>query len=41
MAEIVLETERLTKQFGRLTAVKEVNLRVKAGTLHALIGPNG
>ncbi len=41
MAEILLETKQLTKQFGRLVAVKEVNLQVIKGRLHALIGPNG
>lgn len=37
----LLETRRLTKQFGRLTAVREVDLCVVAGERHALIGPNG
>ncbi len=37
----LLETRGLTKQFGRLTAVREVDLGVAAGERHALIGPNG
>ncbi|WP_445242164.1 ABC transporter ATP-binding protein [Methylovirgula sp. 4M-Z18] len=31
----------MTKQFGAFTAVKDVNLTVRRGTIHALIGPNG
>jgi branched-chain amino acid transport system ATP-binding protein len=37
----LLETEKLTKSFGALTAVNAVSLRVEAGTLHSIIGPNG
>ena len=36
-----LECERLTKRFGGLEAVKQVNLRVEAGERRAIIGPNG
>jgi branched-chain amino acid transport system ATP-binding protein len=39
--EIILKTENLTKEFGGLIAVNDVNLQVKRGTIHALIGPNG
>jgi len=39
--DIILETEGLTKEFGGLVAVNDVNLRVKRQTIHALIGPNG
>jgi branched-chain amino acid transport system ATP-binding protein len=37
----ILETRVLTKHFGHLTAVDEMNLRVTSGERHALIGPNG
>jgi len=37
----LLETERVTRRFGRLTAVKDVSLRVERGELRAIIGPNG
>ncbi|MBV0900267.1 ABC transporter ATP-binding protein [Haloarcula salina] len=37
----VLETERLTKQFGGLTAVDEVDLAIEQGEGVSLIGPNG
>ncbi len=36
-----LQTEKLTKSFGALTAVNEVSLDIEAGTLHSIIGPNG
>jgi branched-chain amino acid transport system permease protein len=39
--EIALATERLTLRFGGLTAVDNVRLQVRPGTVHALIGPNG
>ncbi|MBK8908771.1 MAG: ABC transporter ATP-binding protein [Rhodospirillales bacterium] len=41
MAEVILETKGLTKQFAGFVAVNGVNLRVVKGTIHALIGPNG
>ena len=37
----ILETEKLTKSFGALTAVNGVSLRIEAGSLHSIIGPNG
>ena len=37
----ILQTERLTKSFGALAAVKDVSLAVEAGSLHSIIGPNG
>jgi branched-chain amino acid transport system ATP-binding protein len=37
----LLETRALTKRFGGLTAVDEVDLRVASGEIRALIGPNG
>src|SRR6266508_6194913 len=40
-SETVLETEGLTKEFAGFVAVRDVNLRVERGTIHALIGPNG
>lgn len=38
---IILEARGLTKEFKGFVAVKEVNLQVRRGTIHALIGPNG
>jgi branched-chain amino acid transport system ATP-binding protein len=41
MADWILETRNLSKEFNGFLAVSDVNLRVKAGHIHALIGPNG
>jgi len=41
MSGIILRTENLTKSFGGLVAVSNVNLKVVQGTVHAIIGPNG
>ena len=41
MAENLLETAGLTKEFSGFVAVDDVALGVQAGTIHALIGPNG
>ncbi|BCH23882.1 ABC transporter ATP-binding protein [Mesorhizobium sp. L-8-10] len=40
-ADYVLEARGLTKVFGGFAAVKDVNLSVRRGAIHALIGPNG
>jgi len=39
--EIILQTRGLTKDFKGFTAVSDVDLAVRRGTIHALIGPNG
>lgn len=41
MADYILETRKLTKEFKGFTAVSDVNLKVERGHIHALIGPNG
>jgi len=41
VGDIVLATEGLTKEFRGFVAVKDVNLSVARGSIHALIGPNG
>jgi branched-chain amino acid transport system ATP-binding protein len=41
LAETILETRGLTKEFRGFTAVQGVDLRVRRGAIHALIGPNG
>lgn len=38
---LLLETKRLTKKFGGLTAVNRVDLSIEEGKITALIGPNG
>ncbi|HWQ77615.1 MAG TPA: branched-chain amino acid ABC transporter ATP-binding protein/permease, partial [Anaerovoracaceae bacterium] len=39
--ENILEVKNLTRRFGGLTAVGNLDLTVKRGTVHSLIGPNG
>jgi len=39
--EIVLETKALTKRFGGLIAVSQLDLVVKKGKISSIIGPNG
>jgi len=41
LSDVILETSGLTKEFRGFVAVAGVDLRVRAGTIHALIGPNG
>jgi branched-chain amino acid transport system ATP-binding protein len=41
VADYILETENLTKEFRGFVAVNDVALKVKRHTIHALIGPNG
>src|SRR5262245_39494788 len=37
----LLEATRITKRFGSLVAVHQVDVRIEPGTIHAMIGPNG
>ena len=39
--DVILETRGLTKEFRGFVAVRNVDLRVRRSTIHALIGPNG
>ncbi|NLD59752.1 MAG: ABC transporter ATP-binding protein [Clostridiales bacterium] len=39
--EVVLKLSALTKRFGGLTAVRELDLEVREGEICALVGPNG
>ena len=41
VAEPILETKGMTREFRGFVAVNDVNLCVMPGTIHALIGPNG
>jgi branched-chain amino acid transport system ATP-binding protein len=41
MAKAVLETTNLTKAFGGLVAVDDVNFKLNEGELRGIIGPNG
>jgi ABC-2 type transport system ATP-binding protein len=39
--EWIIETERLSRRFGDLVAVKDVSLRVRRGEIFGVLGPNG
>ena len=41
VAEPILRTEKLTRHYGGLKALTEVDFRVEPGKLHSVIGPNG
>jgi branched-chain amino acid transport system ATP-binding protein len=41
VAEVLLETDRLSRHFGALAAVDNVSLRFADREVHAIIGPNG
>lgn len=41
MGEVVLETQGLTKRFGRRTAVDKLSLHVERGDIYGFLGPNG
>lgn len=37
----IVETDKLTKKFGKQTAVKEVNINIRKGEIYGLVGRNG
>jgi ABC-2 type transport system ATP-binding protein len=37
----ILETKQLTRRYGQLTAVDEINISVQEGEIFGLLGPNG
>lgn len=41
MTDVAIVTEKLTRQFGSLTAVDGVDLKVAAGQFFGFLGPNG
>jgi branched-chain amino acid transport system ATP-binding protein len=41
MSDYILEARNITKQFGGLTAVNDVDFSVPRGGIVAIIGPNG
>ena len=41
MEEYLLETVRLTKQYGGVRALSDVSIQLEAGLIHALVGENG
>src|SRR6202162_5771372 len=41
MPEMAIQTQKLTRKFGNLTAVDGVDLQVTAGQFFGFLGPNG
>ena len=41
MSDYILEMKNITKEFPGVKALDNVNLKVKQGTIHALVGENG
>ena len=41
MGDFILEARSLSKEFGGFAAVRDVDLAIRRGSIHALIGPNG
>ncbi|MCW3128836.1 MAG: ATP-binding cassette domain-containing protein [Methanophagales archaeon] len=41
MNEHVIQTTNLTKQYGELKAVDNINLSIRSGEIFGLLGPNG
>ncbi len=41
MSDFILEATDLSRSFGGFMAVRNVNLKIARGSIHALIGPNG
>ena len=41
MTDAAIVTDKLTRRFGALTAVDNVDLRVTAGQFFGFLGPNG
>lgn len=39
--KIILQTESLSKSFGKFEALRDASLTVREGKAHAIIGPNG
>lgn len=41
MSDVILQTQNLTKRFGRRIAVDKLNLHVERGDIYGFLGPNG
>ncbi|KEO82461.1 ATP-binding cassette domain-containing protein [Tumebacillus flagellatus] len=41
MSEMVIQTQQLTRRYGRQVSVADVNLQVPQGSIYGFLGPNG
>ena len=41
MPELILQTHKLNKQYGKISAVQDLDLTIHAGQVFGLLGPNG
>lgn len=41
MKELILEIKKMSKKFGPIVALKDVDLQIRRGQIHGLIGENG
>lgn len=41
MSEAVVSTHNITKSFGGIKAIQDINLEFYSGEIHALMGENG
>lgn len=41
MERVLIQTDNLTKRYGAVTAVNQLNLKVMAGEIYGFLGPNG
>lgn len=41
MENVLIKTENLSKRFGTVAAVNQLNLEVRAGEIYGFLGPNG
>lgn len=41
MSEYIVETQSLSKNYGGVQALKNVDLKFEPGKIHALVGENG
>src|SRR5437867_12764912 len=41
MTEVAVETKHLTRRFGSIVAVRDLNLTITRGEVFGLLGPNG
>ncbi|MGN8645143.1 hypothetical protein ACTNEO_03495 [Gracilibacillus sp. HCP3S3_G5_1] len=37
----IVQVDKFTKKYGKLTAISPLSFRVKKGSVFALLGPNG